>query len=241
MNNNWSNAGSIKNKLDNQDCMIELNTINDKIIMIEDNDCEVLDTKYINDKNNKIYWRTLWSFLDIDSIEKITNYYYKDFMKNNILQIKPYIRFGSYNWSAIDIVEDIYDCKISYTESNFVRANKRKIRDKEEWIMVEYETKDSMNDNKIKQSFKNRKKKISNSNYGCRFLKSNGENCSKSANDLIKIDKEYYTELLKENINVCGIHKNQYNRLSDKKKKDKIEEVFGSIGMIMKNGVMCNC
>ena len=241
MNNNWSNADTIKNKLDNQDCMIELNTINDKIIMIEDNECEVLDTKYINDKNNKIYWRTLWSFLDSESIEKITEYYYKDFMKNNILQIKPYIRFGSYNWSAIDIVEDIYDCKIDYNENHNERIRKRDIRDKEEWIMIDYETKDSMNDNKLKQSFKNRKKKISNSNYGCRFLKKNGENCSKSANDLIKIDKEYYTELMKENIIVCGIHKNQYNRLSEEKKKDKINEVFGSIGMIMKNGVMCYC
>ena len=58
---------------------------------------------------------------------------------------------------------------------------------------------------------------------------------------MIKIDKEYYTGLLKENISVCGIHKNQYNRLSEEKKKDKINEVFGSIGMIMKNGVMCYC
>jgi hypothetical protein len=240
MNNNWSNADTIKNKLDNQDCMIELNTINDKIIMIEDNECEVLDTKYINDKNNKIYWRTLWSFLDSDSIEKITNYYYKDFMKINILQITPSISFARYNWDAIDIVEDIYDCKITYNENHNERFRKREIKEKEEWIMVEYETIDNMNKHKIRQNIKNREKKIS-SEYKCRFLKSNGENCCKSSNGMIKIDKEYYTGLLKENISVCGIHKNQYNRLSEEKKKDKINEVFGSIGMIMKNGVMCNC
>lgn len=240
MNNNWSNADTIKNKLDNQDCMIELNTINDKIIMIEDNECEVLDTKYINDKNNKIYWRTLWSFLDSESIEKITNYYYKDFMKKNILQIKHSISFSRYSWSAIDIVEDIYDCKITYNENHNERMRKRNIKEKEEWIDIEYETIDNMNKHKLKQNIKNREKKIS-SEYKCRFLKSNGENCCKSSNGMIKIDKEYYTGLLKENISVCGIHKNQYNRLSEEKKKDKINEVFGSIGMIMKNGVMCYC
>ena len=240
MNNNWSNADTIKNKLDNQDCMIELNTINDKIIMIEDNECEVLDTKYINDKNNKIYWRTLWSFLDSESIEKITEYYYKDFMKKNILQIKHSISFSRYSWSAIDIVEDIYDCKINYNENHNERMRKRNIKEKEEWIDIEYETIDNMNKHKIRQNIKNREKKIS-SEYKCRFLKSNGENCCKSSNGMIKIDKEYYTGLLKENISVCGIHKNQYNRLSEEKKKDKINEVFGSIGMIMKNGVMCYC
>tara|TARA_R110001592_G_scaffold52528_5_gene160805 strand:+ start:1652 stop:2179 length:528 start_codon:yes stop_codon:yes gene_type:complete len=175
MNNNWSNSDTIKNKLHNQDCMIELNTINDKIIMIEDNECEVLDKKYINDKNNKIYWRNLWSFLDSESIEKITNYYYKDFMKNNILQIKPSIYFSC-----------ITDWK-------------------------------------------------------CRFITAKGGKCGKITLDNIELDKEYYTMSIGSSIECCGIHKNQYTRLSDKKKKDKIDEVFGSIGMAMKNGIMCKC
>ena len=240
--NNWSNAETIQNTLINQENMFELNTINDKIILIEDNECDVLDTKYINDKSNKIVWRSLWSFLDSNTIETIMNIYYKDIMKNTILQIKPSISFNNYSWDLGRMVEEIYDCKVSRNDSREQIIIKQQTKKEEEWIVVDYSMVDTTLRNKDGFIINNRiKQNCLSYNWKCRFITAKGEKCGKSSSDNIKLDKEYYSMLYGSGIECCGIHKNQYNKLNDRKKKNKITEIFGSIDMTMKNGVMCKC
>tara|TARA_R110000803_G_C11906009_1_gene312649 strand:+ start:152 stop:889 length:738 start_codon:yes stop_codon:yes gene_type:complete len=242
MNNNWSNADTIKNTIDNQECMIELNIVNDKIILIEDNECEVLDTKYINDKSNKICYRTLWSFLDSNTIENIMNIYYKDIMKNTILQIKPSISFNDYSYDLSRMIDEIYDCRYSHNDSRDEKIRKKKIQKEEEWVVVDYSMVDTTLRNKDGFMKNNRimyDNRINTYNWKCRFITAKGEKCGKSSSDNIKLDKEYYSMLIGSGIECCGIHKNQYNKLNDRKKKNKITEIFGSIDMTMKNGVMC--
>ena len=227
----------------NEDKKIVLNNNhNGRVIFIEDNECEILDSNYINDKKNKISWRHIFSYLDNNTIEIVNRMVYQSIMKEKILNIHYHISFSNYLFDMIRIVEDIYDCKISHLDNRSERERKQKIMKEESWEFVELEVRDNTLDNKDKFVRDNRYSQLGYSyNWKCKFKKSNGELCGKSGTDTIKLDNDYYSILLGSKIDCCGIHYNQYNRMNKHKKKNRINEVFNDINLVMKNGVMCKC
>ena len=241
MNNNW--IENINLKLMNEDKKIVLNkNHNGKIIFIEDNECEILDSKYINDKNNKISWRHIFSYLDNETTEIINRMVYQSVMKEKVLNIHNYISFNNYLFDMIRIVEDIYDCRVNHYDTLDQRIRKQKIREQESWEVVEFDIRDNTLSHKDKFKRDNRISQLGyDYNWKCKFKKSNGELCGKSGVDNIKLDTDYYTLLMGSNLACCGTHRNQYNKMNKNKKKDRIEEIFGDIKLVMKNGIMCKC
>ena len=248
--NDWKNSKNINTILDKQDCMIELNTINDKIIMIEDNECEMLNSQYIQDKNNKIVWRTLWSFLDKDSIENIMKIHTQNYMKNVVFKIQPKISFYSHKYELLRIVEELYNCQYNHNDNQQERSRKRNIVNKESWEIVEWDEVNILGESKNKMIVKNRKlieDKLIEPKYrcvksNCNFKKKNGQLCNKYTTENITITEDKYNTLMFENrIECCGIHKNQYRKMKDNQKTSKIEEVFGNLDYRVRNGIMCKC
>lgn len=246
--NNWKNSQNIIDILNNQDNMIELNTIKDKIILIEDNECEIMNSQYIQDKNNKIVWRTLWSFLDKDSIENIMNIYTRDYMKNVVFKIQPKITFYNHKWELSKIVEEVYNCQYNHNDSNNERVRKRNLVEKESWEFVEWDEVNTLGESKNKMIGKNRKlieDKLIEPKWrcvrsNCNFKKKNGQLCNKYTTENIKLTEDKYNTLMFENvIECCGIHKNQYRKMNDNQKTSKIEEVFGNLDYRVRNGIMC--
>lgn len=246
--NNWKNSQNIITLLNNQDKMITLNQVKDKIILIEDNDCEILNSNYIQDKNNKIVWRTLWSCLDKDSIENIMNIYTRDYMKNVVFKIQPKISFYSHKYELMRIVEELNNCQYNHNDNQEERRRKREIMDKESWEFVEWDEVNMLGESKNKMIGKNRKlieDKLIEPKYrcvrsNCNFKKKNGQLCNKYTTEHIKLTEDKYNTLMFENIlECCGIHKNQYRKMKDNQKTSKIEEVFGNLDYRVRNGIMC--
>lgn len=246
--NNWKNSQNIITLLNNQDKMIELNTIKDKIILIEDNECEILNSNYIQDKNNKIVWRTLWSCLDKDSIENIMNIYTRDYMKNVVFKIQPKISFYSHKYELMRIVEEINNCQYNHNDNEVERRRKREIMNKESWEIVEWEEVNMLGESKNKMIGKNRKQledkhietKYRSLSSNCNFTKKNGQLCSKYGTERIKITEDKFNTLMFGNrFECCGIHRNQYRKLNESQKINKIKEVFGNLDYRVRNGIMC--
>ena len=238
--NNWIDNVNIK--LLNQDKKIVLNNNhNGKIIFIEDNECEILDSNYINDKNNKISWRSVFSYLDNETTEIINRMVYQSVMKEKVLNIHNYITFNNYSWDLRRIVEEVYDLGYNHNDSNEEKKRKSDRLKEESWEVVEWEVRDNTLLYKEKFMTENRDKNDCRFNWKCKFKKSNGELCNKSGTERINLDKEYYSILMGSSIDCCGIHYNQYNRMNKQKKKNRVNEVFRDIKLVMKNGVMCKC
>ena len=251
MNNNWNNADNIKITLLNQDKQIILNdNHNGRIIYIEDNDCEILDKNYINDKNNKITWRHIYSLLDNDCIDNIYQFLHKDIMKNVVFKIQPKITFYSHRYELMRIVEELYNCQYNHNDNQQERSRKRNIVNKESWEIVEWDEVNMLGEETNKMIGKNRKlieDKLIEPKYrcvksNCNFKKKNGQLCNKYTTETIKLTEDNYYSLMFENrLECCGTHRNQYNKLNDNKKLEKIEEVFGNLDYRVKNGIMCKC
>ena len=239
--NNW--IENINLKLMNEENKIVLNhNHNGKVIFIEDNECEILDSNYINDKNNKLSWRSVFSYLDNETTEIINRMIYQSVMKEKVLNIHNYITFNNYSWDLRRIVEDIYECEINSWDSRTERDRKKKIQEEESWEVVDFDIRDNTLSNRDKFMRDNRYSRLGYSyNWNCKFKKSNGELCGKSGTERINLDKEYYSILMGSSIDCCGIHYNQYNRMNKQKKKNRVNEVFSDINLVMKNGVMCKC
>ena len=89
---NWINK--LEDKQNNQDSMIVLNECHKgRAIFIEDNDCEILDSSYIKNKDNKLYWRHQYSYLNEDLNQYINQMIYTDIMKNKVLAIPRHILY----------------------------------------------------------------------------------------------------------------------------------------------------
>lgn len=241
MNNNW--IENINLKLLNEDKKIVLNkNHNGKVIFIEDNECDYLDSDYIKNKNNKLSWRHIFSYLDNETTEIINRMIYQSVMKEKVLNIHNYISMNNYSWELRRIVEEIYECGYNHNDSKEEKKRKRDLLEEESWEVVDLEVRDNTLNNKDTFMRDNRYKYLGYSyNWKCSFKKSNGELCGKSGTERIKLDKEYYSILLGSELECCGIHYNQYNRMNKHKKKNRINEVFSGINLVMKNGVMCKC
>ena len=222
--------------------MTELNVINNKVIildcdkvydigvgkMIKTFDSKFVSKKVIKDKKYKLFWRHIFSFLNCESIELINQYIYKYKMKVEVLGIRTYISvFEKIEWEVNRIVNEVYDCGVVYrneltnNEFNTLRREKRMIREKEEWVIVEkFEFnvfgEDSVYDRKSFSGKSNRKIKeyvldtnkqskklhktlhIGNNTYNmediCMGLLGNGDICGSgyTGYDKIGIDYSYY-------------------------------------------------
>jgi hypothetical protein len=238
---NW--IENINLKLMNEDKKIVLNNNhNGRVIFIEDNECEILDSNYINDKKNKISWRHIYSYLDNNTIEIVNRMVYQSIMKEKILNIHYHISFSNYLFDMIRIVEDIYDCKISHLDSRSERERKQKIIKEESWEFVELEVRDNTLEHKTTFIRDNKNSQLGYSyNFNCKFRKSNGEICNKYGSSKIELEKDYFSYLMGNSIECCGIHYNQYNRMNKHKKNEKVKDIFRDINLVMKNGVMCKC
>ena len=138
--------------------MTELNVINNKVIildtdkiystgtknMIQTYDKNFVSKKVIKNKKYKLFWRHIFSYLNCESIELINQYIYKYKMKVEVLGVRTYISvFEKIDWEVNRIVNEVYDCGVVYrneltnNEYNTLRRNKRMIREKEEWVIVE--------------------------------------------------------------------------------------------------------
>jgi hypothetical protein len=241
MNNNW--IENINIKYMNEDKKIVLNkNHNGRVIFIEDNECEILDSKYINDKKNKISWRHIYSYLDNETTEIINRMVYQSVMKEKVLNIHNYITFNNYAFDLRRIVENIYECEVNSYDSRSERERKQKIQEEESWEVVDFDIRDNTLSNKNKFMLDNRYSRLGYSyNYNCKFKKSTGEVCGKYGTTNINLDKEYYSILMGSRIDCCGIHYNQYNKLNKHKKNEKVKDIFRDINLVMKNGVMCKC
>jgi ribosomal protein S8 len=259
--NSWRNADNMITLINKQEEKIILNhNHNGRRIFIDDNDCEILDKNYINDKNNKISWRHIFSYLDKDSIERIMNDIQRFHMKTKVLNIRNHITFNNYSWEMRRIVEDIYDCHINYNEDNSERQRKREILEEECWEVVEWNERDDLeehrrnvvckNIDKIDKVMKEHDyiKQYDSIRYKCIFRKANGNMCGKSTNEKIRLtynkrdDKklESYTNLWIHELDCCGTHYNQYNKLKTQDKKyEKIEDTLLGIGYKERNGILC--
>ena len=249
MNNNWNNSQNIKITLLNQDKQIILNdNHNGRIIYIEDNECEILDKNYINDKNNKITWRHVYSFLDNNCIENIYQFLHRDIMKNVVFKIQPKINFYSHRYEMLRIVEEVYDCQYNHFDNQEEKRRKRDIVNKESWEFVEWDEVNILGESKCQFVRKNRKKlekkyievEYRGVNSNCNFKKKNGQLCNKYATTQIKLHEDKYNSLIfNDRIECCGTHKNQYDKLNNNQKTSKIEEVFGNLDYRVRNGIMC--
>jgi hypothetical protein len=262
MSNNWKNADNIKITLLNQDKKIKLNeNHNGKVIFIDDNNCEVLDKNYINDKNNNLSWRHIFSYLDSESIERIMNEIQRDCMKTKILKIRNHISFTDYSWGLQSIVGDVYDCNLIADRSQKKQNEiKREILEKENWIVVEHRELNDLDDLRRELVSKNVYKinedmwgdgdwRLYNSiRFKCMFRKANGVVCGKNTNSKIRLlineedDKklENYCNLWIHGLDCCGTHYNQYDNLKTQEKKyQKIESTLMGIGYKERNGIMC--
>ena len=150
---NW--IENINLKLMNEDKKIVLNNNhNGRVIFIEDNECEILDSNYINDKKNKISWRHIYSYLDNNTIEIVNRMVYQSIMKEKVLNIHYHISFNNYMWDLRRIIERVYDCEIFGNDSREERERKRKIIEEESWEVVEWDKRDNTLINKDKFKLK---------------------------------------------------------------------------------------
>ena len=234
---------NINLKLMHEDKSIILNkNHNGKIIFIEDNECEILDSNYINDKKNKISWRHIFSYLDNETTEIINRMVYQSVMKEKVLNIHNYITFNNHAFDLKRMVEKIYECEINSWDSKSEKERKRKIMNEESWEVVEFAVRDNTLSNKDKFMRYNRNSQLGYSyNWSCKFKKSNGEICGKIGTSNINLDKEYYSMLIGSKLDCCGIHYNQYNRMNKHKKNEKVKDIFSDINLVLKNGIMCKC
>ena len=261
MNNNWKNADNIKITLLNQDKKIILNeNHNGRVIFIDDNECEILDKNYINNKNNNLSWRHIFSYLDNDSIEKIMNEIQKEHMKKNVLKINHHISFNDYSYDCRRIIEEVYDCQYNHNDNPEEKKRKRDIVNEESWEIVEWDERNGLeearrnvvcgNINKIDSKMKslNYLKHYESIRYKCIFRKANGSMCGKQTNEKIRLmfnrqdDKKLvnYCNLWIHDIDCCGTHKRQYDNLKTQDKKyQKIEDTLLGIGYKEKNGILC--
>ena len=261
MNNNWNNADNIKITLLNQDKKIILNeNHNGRVIFIDDNSCEILDKNYINNKTNKLSWRHMFSYLDSESIEKIMNEIQRDYMKDKVLKIHNHISFNNYSWENRRIIEQVYNCRVDWTnQSRELNRQNQEIQDKESWEVVEWNERNGLEDarrnvvcksiDKIDKVMKEQDfiKNYDSIRYKCIFRKADGKMCGKSTTEKIRLmfnrheDKklESYTNLWIHDIDCCGTHNNQYNKLDYNKKIQKIEDTLLGIGYKEKNGILC--
>ena len=227
----------------NEDKKIVLNNNhNGRVIFIEDNECEILDSNYINDKKNKISWRHIYSYLDNNTIEIVNRMVYQSIMKEKVLNIHYHISFNNYMWDLRRIIERVYDCEIFGNDSREERERKRKIIEEESWEVVEWDKRDNTLINKDKFITSNRYNILgSSANWKCKFRKSNGEICNKYGTSKIELEKDYFSYLMGSKIECCGIHYNQYNKLNKHKKNEKVKDIFSDINLVLKNGIMCKC
>ena len=179
---NWINK--LEDKQNNQDSMIVLNKGHKgKVIFIEDNDCEILDSSYIKNKNNKLYWRHQYSYLNEELIEYINQMIYTHIMKNKVLAIPRRI---------------LYFVHYEFYKFHWEECAR------------------------------------------CCFKTKKGTQCSKSGTEKIKLpDDNHFSIKLQNDIYCCKTHLNQFNKLSDKGKKQKINQALSMYDLHFRNGVIC--
>jgi len=154
-----------------QDNMIELNIHNGKIIYIEDNDCELCNDDYINNKQNIMKWRHIYSFLPSDTIELINQLIYKDIYKNYVLNIhRPIYTSKLYENKNENILmnEKLRECNRS---NNLSTREEYDIRDEESYEMIDIEKETNIMEDKIR-----RNKNWININV-CNMKMKNGKKC----------------------------------------------------------------
>ena len=178
---NWINK--LEDKQDNQDSMIVLNKGHKgKVIFIEDNDCKILDSSYIKNKDNKLYWRHQYSYLNEELIQYINQMIYTDIMKNKVLAIPRSI--------------------IETSQKRFFGFHKmRRTR--------------------------------------CCFKTKDGSQCSKFGKEQIELNNNHYSIKLQNTLYCCKTHLNQFNKLSDKGKKLKINQGLSMYNLHLENNVIC--
>ena len=160
---------NITDKMKKQLNMCELNIHNGKMILIDTNKCydkkvgkmlKTTDNRYIsrkviNNKDNKLYWRHLYSYLPYECIEEINKMIYQYKMKCEVLNINTNI-FWNRHYGLEEIVCEIYDCGTTYrqvgrgwnfnNESEKLEFRRRqKLQEKEDWIVVDLEKEDLFN------------------------------------------------------------------------------------------------
>ena len=171
-------------------------------------------------------------------------------MKNVVFKIQPKINFYSYNWELRKIVEELYDCQYNHNDNQEEKKRKRDIVDKENWEIIEWEEVNMLGEIKCNMIGKNRKlieDKLIEPKYrcvksNCNFKKKNGQLCNKYTTTHIKLHEDKYNSLMfNDRIECCGTHRNQYDKMNNNKKLEKIEEVFGNLDYRVKNGIMCKC
>ena len=257
---------NINNINNNQDKMVLLNNNhNGKVIFLDSNkvydtktgnmlktgDNKYVSKKVIKNKKNKLVWRHIFSYLNMDNIELINQYIYMDLMKHKVFGIAPKVGMGNYNWDLNSFVEELYDCKISWSSDNQETKNrKKKIQEEEYWVEVEYYMVDNSVVDRSRMYSKNYREigwKCNRKQNGyvgiehkCKFIKSNGDMCLNGGyNQRVNITNIDYIIPLFRSLECCGIHKNQYNKLNEEKKHKKIVDITTKLGYVLKNGVMC--
>jgi hypothetical protein len=223
---------NITNKLTKQLNMCELSIHNGKVILIDTDKCydkkvgkmlKTNDNKYIsrkviNNKNNKLYWRHLYSYLPSECVEDINKMIYEWKMKNQVLNINMNI-FYNVDYQSKDIVSEIYDCGTSYrqvgrswdwsNESEKIEFRRRQeLQEKEDWISVDIEKQDIFNcsdrDKRI-DFWKNRhirfNERVRDTNKQSKKLQ---KNIGNSSWDIKYFSMNSYCCGLMNNGNICG-------------------------------------
>ena len=93
MSNTWKNSNNIVDIINKQAEMVELTRMGDKIVLLDIGDDDYVSNKTI--KNNKLVWRSIWSYLDNDTTDLIYKSITMNNMKDKVLQIKRWpVRSG---------------------------------------------------------------------------------------------------------------------------------------------------
>ena len=255
---------NINNINNNQDKMVLLNNNhNGKVIFLDSNkvydtktgnmlktgDNKYVSKKVIKNKNNKLVWRHIFSYLNMDNIEKINQYIYMDIMKHKVFGIKPSIEYITWDYICSQIVEEVYDCRLDYRLGvNENRELKKQIKKKEEWVVIEYNVKNNATTDRREMLRKNMEKislKYTNNtpyfdiSYKCKSLKKNGEFCLNSGGNRLNITDTDYQSALFSSIECCGVHINQFKKLNAIKQNKKIIDIQDKLGYKMNNGIVC--
>ena len=214
----WQTAES---KLDD---LIILNQLrNGKTIFIEDNDCEVLDSNYIQDKKNKMSYRTVWSYLPNEVIEILYQVCMREYYSEKVLELKvPRVR----NYDISNPKND--------PENAWYKQLEQKASGK--WG---YPTKTSQRIRRRHHDRHPHSRQRSDDPNTCVCLTKKGKICGKKCMTNGWSLNEPFAEIDSFELRCCRTHKRVIDKMTPKQLKDEIAKIMLHKGYVEKHGIWC--